>query len=261
MQEARVGFLDTAEHIRNETVDPMSGTDPDNNLSSDEIEDLERLEGVVQHGLSTHVRKALAEIRDRQLYRATNRAFEDYLAQRWGVEVHGRDLPSQSAAAAGLPSTSTGAQPQHPPMRCKPCEDLAELCEQTVSALRGDDPIDVEIRVAVRKQRDSAGLVTRPPSLVKVVDDELVPRLRWLLTQAGGTIADVVQQLEANAADIDDGDRAGLREDLLVIDDELTRVEALLVQPVDWDSSFTRLLQGEIPPLQVDDDSDRAEDD
>ncbi len=78
----------------------------------------------------------------------------------------------------------------------------------------------------------------------------LVLRLRWLLTQSSGTIADVAHQLETRAADVDDAARQQLRDDVLVLDEELALLKALLLPPIDWDAEHERLLAGEIPPFE-----------
>jgi hypothetical protein len=49
-------------------------------------------------------------------------------------------------------------------------------------------------------------------------DDKLIPTLRWLLTDATGTIGEVAHELESRAAEIDDSARAQLRDDVLVLD-------------------------------------------
>ena len=84
-------------------------------------------------------------------------------------------------------------------------------------------------------------------------------RLRSLLTQASGTIADVANQLESHAVDIGDGGRAQLDDDLLVLDEELTIVKALLAGALDWDAGLQRLLDGEIPPIENDSSSEGDE--
>jgi hypothetical protein len=84
--------------------------------------------------------------------------------------------------------------------------------------------------------------------------DDLVPTLRWLLTHATGTIGRVAHQLERRAVDIDDADRDQLRDDVLVLDDELTTLKALLLGLIDWNSEFERLLKDELPPLDRDTD-------
>ena len=87
---------------------------------------------------------------------------------------------------------------------------------------------------------------------------DLLPMLRWRLSQAIGTIAEVAHLLEARASDVDERARKHLREDVLVLDDELGTLEALLAAPVDWNSEFRQLLGGELPPL--DPDTDRGDD-
>ena len=98
-----------------------------------------------------------------------------------------------------------------------------------------------------------------PWEVAEAIGDELVPTLRWLLTQAGGTIARVAHQLEHRAADIDDDARAQLRDDVLVLDDELATLKALLLGLIDWDSELERLLKGELPPLDTDRDPEDDE--
>jgi hypothetical protein len=54
-------------------------------LTTGERHDLETLEGIVQRGIDTFVEvgRALAEIRDRRLYRDSHGTFEEYCDQRW----------------------------------------------------------------------------------------------------------------------------------------------------------------------------------
>ena len=87
-------------------------------------------------------------------------------------------------------------------------------------------------------------------------DGELVPRLRWLLTESAGTIANVAHELETRAAEVDDHARAQLQDDILALDDELATVQTLLGNKVDWDAETRRLLAGEIPPFQIDADDE-----
>ena len=86
---------------------------------------------------------------------------------------------------------------------------------------------------------------------------KLLPRLRLLLTQSSGAIANVVQQVETCAVDLNDDAREQLRSDILVLDEEFATLKALLVAPIDWDAEHERLLAGEIPPF---DDGDEDED-
>jgi hypothetical protein len=83
-------------------------------------------------------------------------------------------------------------------------------------------------------------------------DGELIPRLHWLLAEAAGTIANIAHELETRAAEVDDDTREQLHDDILVLDDELATVNALLGNEVDWDAEMRRLLAGEIPPAEID---------
>jgi hypothetical protein len=80
--------------------------------------------------------------------------------------------------------------------------------------------------------------------------------LRWLLTKASGTIGLIAYKLESRAADIDDGARARLRDEVLVLEDELITVKALLAELIDWDLEFGRLLDDELPPFDTELDED-----
>jgi hypothetical protein len=200
------------------SINPEDRTDPEPELTPADIENLDRLE--------VQVADALDEIRERRLYRDRHRSFETYLRERWGVA--NRD-------------------------EREPCEALARACEQTLSTLAGDEPVGIEIRLAVRKEGESSFDLS---NAAEPTSDELVPTLRWLLSQAGGTIGEVAHHLESNAADVDDAARAQLRDDVLVVDGELAVVKALLVEFIDWDAELRRLLRDELPPLDADSDPD-----
>jgi hypothetical protein len=197
----------------------MGNADPQDNLTPSDVEYLHRLEVIVQRGLRADVEigRALAEIRAGRLHRDTHLSFAAYLRERWGVSIEFQD------AAA-------------------------------------DDPVVAEIRITLRKQDGAAALESRvtldPLPVAWVVDEELIPALRWLLTQSSGTIARVVDELETRGAVVDDAGLAQLRDDVSVVDAELTILKAMLVGDIDWDSNLQRLLDGEIPPLEHDRDAD-----
>lgn len=180
----------------------MSGINPEDDLNPAEIDNLDQLEAIVRPGLETYaeVGDALAEIRDRHLYRDSHPSFEAYVRDRWAIDMQ---LAVRKQGDPGAPADG-----------------------------QGWDPWDV----------------------AEAVGEELVPTLRWLLTQASGTIGRVAHQLEHRAADIDDGARDKLRDDVLVVDDELATVKALLIQLTDWDAELERLLDGELPPFEADKD-------
>jgi hypothetical protein len=208
----------------------MDSTNPEDNLTPTELEKLDALEAVAQHGLGRYVQvsQALAEIRERRLYRDSHESFEAYVSERWGVDVSDGD---------------------------EPCKTLARACRQTLATLGDDDRMAIEIRLAVRKPGDPKALAEQPSwepwQVAEAMSDDLVPTLRWLLTQASGAIARVAHQLEHRATDIDDEARVQLRDDVLVLDDELVELKALLLA-IDWDSELGHLLRGELPPFDSD---------
>lgn len=131
-----------------------------------------------------------------------------------------------------------------------PCEALARLCKLTLATLDRDALAAVDIQLTVRKRPGAALEPDQPDRGVLPADDELVPRLRWLVGEAAGTIGDLAHRLELRAAEIDDDARAQLRHDLLMLDDELEAVKALLVAPSDWDDELRRMLGDEVPPFE-----------
>jgi hypothetical protein len=223
---------------------PQERTDPQHNLTPAESDNLNRLEAVAQNGFGAYVEvgEALTEIRDGHLYRDSHPSFESYLRERWAVNTPAGELEQESRAA----------------LRGTPYDALARACEQTLSALDKDERMDIEIHVAVRSHGEPVAASddqdAEPPDIAPPMHDALLPTLRWLLTQVSGTLGLVSHQLETRAADIDDIVREQLRDDVLLLDDELATVKALLFEPIDWDSELTGLLDGELPPF--DDDLD-----
>jgi hypothetical protein len=193
-------------------------------LSAAELADLDRLEAITLDGLGAHeeASAALAQIRARRLYRGTHGSFEDYVRERFNV------------------SSSQGG----------PYEILARLCELTLTTLDRDALAAVDIQLTVRKRPGAVGEPKQPRLGVNATDDELVPRLRWLVSDAAGTIGDLAHRLERRATEIDDQARAELRKDLVILEDELEAVRGLLMSPADWDAKLRRLLEDEVPPFE-----------
>ena len=85
---------------------PMSSTNPDNTLTSAEVEHLNNLEAIVQRGLHRpRARKRMAEISDASLYRATHHTFDAYLRDRWDLRRSPENQLSQAAETAHPPSS------------------------------------------------------------------------------------------------------------------------------------------------------------
>jgi hypothetical protein len=226
-------------------------------LTPTESADLTRLEAVAQRGLGTYVQvgAVLAEIRDRHLYRDSHPSFEAYLRERWADDMPKDDLLPQTTVGGGGQVTPSVEPELRAGLRPSPCEVLGQACEETMAAFAADDRLDLEIRLAVRKRGDLDASAD-PSEIPEPLGDELVPTLRWLLTKASGTIGLIAHHLETRAADIDDGARAQLRDDVGVVEDELITITALLAGLIDWDSEFGRLLEDELPPFDTDTEID-----
>ena len=241
-----------------------NSTNPENNLTPAEIDDLNRLEGMVQQRLGSYLQvdHALAEIRERHLYRDSHPSFETYVRDRWGLSGANDDPLSHATMRAEARATPAAEREPRTALRHKPCEALAKACEQTLSTLDGDERAGIEIRLTVRRHEDpdapADGQSLEPSGVAGAIGDELLPTLRWLLTQAAGTIGEVAHHLEIRATDIDDGARAHLRDDVLVLDGELAVVKALLAD-IDWDSELRRLLNDDLPPFNTDADPEDDE--
>jgi hypothetical protein len=164
---------------------PEGHSNPQQTLTPAETADLTRLEAIAQGGVGTYLQvgRALAEIRERHLYRDRHPSFDAYGRERWADSIPKGDLPH-------------------------------------------------------------------------ALGEELLPTLPWLLTKASGTIGLIAYKLESRAADIDDGARARLRDEVLVLEDELITVKALLAELIDWDLEFGRLLDDELPPFDTELDED-----
>lgn len=246
----------------------MSSPDPENTLTSADVEHLNTLEAIVQRGLDAdlEVRQALAEINDARLYRGTHRTFEAYLRDRWGISgsrahalLHRAELADDPSAHADTPAPPTEALARvREAVRQEGAEALAKLWERARHEFGGEDVTAVDVHLTVRRRQQPAELAPEPwlNSWQPATADrrELLWRLRWLLTQSSDAIADAAHQFEARAADLDDDARQQLREDLLSLDEELATLKALFLAPVDWDAEYERLLAGELPPF--DDDAD-----
>ena len=109
------------------SINPEESTNPEHNLTPAEVENLDRLEAIAQHGLDTYLQvgNALAEIRDKELYRDSHPSFETYVRDRLGVDIPSGDPPSLTSIGADAPVTSTMEQQPRAALRNKPCEALA----------------------------------------------------------------------------------------------------------------------------------------
>ena len=68
--------------------------------------------------------------------------------------------------------------------------------------------------------------------------------MRWLLSEATSAAGDVANLLETRGDVLDEDARALLREDALILEDELETLKAQLLAPADWDAEYSGCSQG-----------------
>lgn len=250
----------------------MSTSNRSNHLNSTELEHAKQLEAIVRRFLDTYVEvgKALADIADARLYGDIHQMIEAYVRDRRvggapseSQHTQGAD-PSDELSAdvdASLPAAEAHA-PEPAALPDEPSQALAKLCERLLEEFGGEDVAAAEIRLIAHKRElpgePSATSRSTPGSGDQPEDGELLSELRWALSRASGTVADVAHMLETRATDIDDDARDQLRDDVLAVDEELAALKALLAGPVDWDAEYERLLAGKIPPFEHDDEDEHS---
>ncbi|HEY1715990.1 MAG TPA: hypothetical protein VGG07_24040 [Solirubrobacteraceae bacterium] len=251
----------------------MSSSNSENSRSSAEVEHLNMLEAIVRRGLDAdlEVGNALAEINDTWLYRATHETFEAYVRDRWGISrTLAQELIQAAEAAAQPPAGVDGPAPtmtSHAgplaPVRRDGTDRLAKVWEKARQAFGSEDVTAVEIHLTVHKRQQPPPLTPSPwPSLQAPNEsraDEPLRRLRWLMAEASGTIANIAHQLETHASKLDEYASEQLLDDVLVLDEDLAVLKTLLPVPVDWDAAHGRLIAGELAPFE--DESDEEDED
>lgn len=137
---------------------------------------LQELETIVARGMAAFVEvgMALAEIRDKQLYRGTHRRFKDYVAERFsfaerhaqrliqGVEVYKNLIPGESTIRPAGRVADKGGSKFPAPTHESQVRDLAGLnpeeqrqaWEAAVEIAGGETPTAAQVREAVQAQQD-----------------------------------------------------------------------------------------------------------
>lgn len=127
-----------------------------------EKSDLQSLETTIAKGLRVfyEVGRALAEIRDRKLYRAEHHTFEDYLEKRWGfgrsqgyqlikaTEVVDSLVNSLSAVADKLSILPENERQARPLAELEPNERI-EAWRTAVESAGGNQPTSEQVEAAV----------------------------------------------------------------------------------------------------------------
>lgn len=155
-------------------------------ISLPESRDLIRLECVVEKGRKTFVEvgEALAEIRDRRLYRTEHPTFDAYLDKKWNLSRSRACRIIQAAETVKV--LPTGNKPQSErqarPLAALPPAQRVEVWEKAVAASPNGQPTAKDVQVVVQAMNP------QPPKTVKVVvqkrtDDEpdaTKTPLQWL---------------------------------------------------------------------------------
>lgn len=143
--------------IRRNGGDEAAAT-PVASLTDDETRRLVDLEFVINRGLQTFVEvgTALAEIRDRRLYRASHATFEVYCRERWGFgRTRAHRLIEAADMAATLPMGNMPANErvarELAPLKADP-ERMREAWAEAVEASDGQ-PTAKEVRETVKRRR------------------------------------------------------------------------------------------------------------
>ena len=189
--------------------------------------------------------------------RSIGRPATDQFALRGAAADARSTNPDFPASAEDTPTGEPGSRPNNGP---KP---PTSGWNQALGASGPDHATAADIRLILYRHQRPVDPTCEPRALpgpaACAQDGELVPRLRWLLTESAGTIANVAHELETRAAEVDNHARGQLHDDILALDDELATVKTLLGNEVDWDAENGRLLAGEIPPFQIDADDEDGE--
>lgn len=153
------------------TVESISVVEPAElaPLSADERNDLARLEGDIQTGVEQFIRvgEALAEIRDRRLYRESHGAFPEYLAARW-PQFNGRRQADRLIAAAeverdlrpiGLTVTN---ESQARPLAALTSDERRQAMQAATEAAGGTQPTAAQVQAAAQQVRPPAPRPSKP---------------------------------------------------------------------------------------------------
>jgi hypothetical protein len=152
-------------------------------LSPVEQVDLKRFEVVIERGIRTfhEVGEALAAVRDRKLYRATHRSFQEYCEQRWNMSrphayrlieaaaiVHEMSPRGDKASTSlSTPSTSLPTtEKQVRQLARVPPEARAEVFEAAVDAAGGEQPTAQQVAEAAHSHIEMSLADPLPPASV-----------------------------------------------------------------------------------------------
>ena len=158
-------------------------------LSNVELVKLENFEVVIAENLQAFLKvgKALMEIRDERLYRATHETFEAYCEERWSIsKVHAYRLVNAAETATAIAeSNPLGYSPENErqvrPLSQLPVDDRAEAWEEAVEEAGGEVPTAAQVQEVV--SRRLATDEPAPPS--EVITDGAAVRVESISDLSG----------------------------------------------------------------------------
>lgn len=139
-------------------------------LTEDDRATLATAEAVIESGLKTfcQVGRALAQVRDERLYRATHETFEDYCRERWDMArasayqfIDAAAVTSNLSANGGqiLPDSERVTRP----LTSLPPEEQSPAWERAVHSAGGKQPTAKQVKQAVAKVTGRPA----PPTVVR----------------------------------------------------------------------------------------------
>ena len=136
-------------------------------ITISESRDLIALEKIVAKGLQTFVEvaEALAEIRDRKLYKIEHATFADYCKEKWNMsDRRARQLMDSAEVVAELSKSGTTVPPserQARPLTQLPPAQRAQAYQEAVKTSATGTPTAKEVEVVVRKLKPKEAKKTK----------------------------------------------------------------------------------------------------
>ncbi|HAX77258.1 MAG TPA: hypothetical protein DCY88_15845 [Cyanobacteria bacterium UBA11372] len=177
-------------------------------LNDEERERLNQLEVIVEQGLQTfyEVGKALIEIRDRKLYRESQKTFEDYCRYRWSI---GRQRAYQFISAAQVMEnlSTNGRQIPTSERQVRPLSGLSpelqrEIWQEALESAPNGIPSGAIVQSLVDKKLSSGKMVqeveSSPSELeqLRLENKRLKEHIRQKDLERERRAAEVVTELE-----------------------------------------------------------------
>ena len=166
------------------TATENSGLQP---ITISESRDLIALEKIVAKGLQTFVEvaEALAEIRDRKLYKIEHATFADYCKEKWNMsDRRARQLMDSAEVVAELSKSGTTVPPserQARPLTQLPPAQRAQAYQEAVKTSATGTPTAKEVEVVVRKLKPKKAKKTKRQVAQQAPAEEVTKELTGYL--------------------------------------------------------------------------------